>query len=565
MKPYLLPYYLERSVSRFPEKTALAMGAQSVTYREIWEKSGRLANQLKAMGLDPGAIVGIYMPKCMEAVIAQFAVLRAGGVYIPLDKVHTPPARIRFILNESGAGFLISTYTQWAALDSIQNTGGLVPAMNLRVILADNLLTDGAVREKHRPQTPAQQQAGPAESSPQATEADRIVAYDHTLPAEVAPLHRAAADDPAYILYTSGSSGSPKGVMITHRNARTFVDWALECFRPRPDDVFANMAPLHFDLSVFDVYVSLACGASLGLVPREVSLHPRALLTWIKENRISYFYSVPSVWLSILNHAAPGRDDLPDLTHILFAGEIFPPRELKTLMGLVPGAAFYNLYGPTETNVCTWHRIKNRDEIGAEPVPIGRACKGSEILVLRDDGTEAAIGQEGELLVRGPGVSPGYHKNPEATRAARKRSSLTRHHGALYYKTGDLVRVTAPGTYSFVGRRDLMVKCAGFRVELEEVEQALLKYRGIGEAVAVPVYMADNAPASAIAAFVTIRPGIRFKVIELKEFLAGILPRYMIPERIEIIADIPRNANGKADRRSLTARINGQVRKMAAG
>jgi amino acid adenylation domain-containing protein len=550
VKPYLLQHYLERSVSRFPEKTAMAMYGQGLTYRELWEKSGRLANQLRALGFQPGAMTGIYMPKCMEAVIAQFAVLRAGGVYIPLDATHTPPARIRSILGESGAGFLISTHTQWTALDSVRNTGEPDPVLNLRVILADNLLAGGTGRDK---------------DPLLGNESGRVVECNHTLPAEVAAGYHAAADDLAYILYTSGSSGIPKGVMITHRNALTFIGWALECFRPRPADVFANIAPLHFDLSVFDVYVSLACGACLKLVPRDVSLHPRALFTWIKENRISFFYSVPSVWLSILNHAAPEVGGLPDLTHVLFAGEIFPPRELKTLMGLVPEAAFYNLYGPTESNVCTWHRIKNRDEIGGEPVPIGRACKGSEILVLTDDNTEASPGQEGELLVRGPGVSPGYHKNPEATQAALIRSALAGRHGGPFYRTGDIVRVTAPGTYSFVGRRDLMVKCAGFRVELEEIEQTLLKYNGIREAVAVPVYAADNTPASAIAAFVTVGRGTRFKVIELKEFLAGVLPRYMIPERIEVVADIPRNANGKADRRSLTARANSLAHKMAAG
>jgi amino acid adenylation domain-containing protein len=534
---FLLQHYLEETVARCPEKTAIVSGRDRISYRELWEKSSRLANQLVSMGLRPRNPVGILLHKSIEAIIALFAVLKAGGMYIPLDPRYSPLSRIKQILASSETRHMISDCGQWNDLVSslAENETSLIKGM--KVILADRLLDDT------RALLP----------EPYGNPSD-VRAYDRALPRTLLKDQAQTDDDTAYILYTSGSTGVPKGVMLSHRNARTFIDWALSLFGPGETDVFSSMAPLHFDLSVFDIHVSLACGACVHLVPHNVLLNPRALLAWIRENGITYFYSVPSIWASLLNYAGLKQGDLPALSHILFAGEIFPPAQLAALMRMVPHAEYYNLYGPTETNVCTWHRVKDPEEIGDTPVPIGRACAHSEIIVIKDNDEPASIDEEGELLVKGPIVTPGYYKNPQCTGSAFRKSPLPHHHGALFYKTGDIVLVMAPGMYRFVGRRDLMVKCSGFRVELQEVELALLKHGAVREAVAVPMYSNDRASPSSIAAFITAKDALHVRAIELKEFLARIVPRYMIPDAIEQIEEIPRNANGKADRRQLTER-----------
>ncbi len=527
-------------MARFPQKIAIKSGLQSINYQRLWEKSNRLANQLISLGFEPRYPVGIFLPKSIEAVAALVGILKAGGIYIPLDSQYSPLSRIKSILELSGLRYLISNYRQWRDFVSQLDEHEMILIKNLKVILVDDLLAD------------------PSELKPAVTENNpaEVYVYDKDLPGILTGEPAITDDDPAYILYTSGSTGVPKGVTLTHRNALTFINWALSYFKPNETDIFANVAPLHFDLSVFDIYVSLACGGCLQLLPCQISSNPRLLLNWIRENAITFFYSVPAVWISILNYTDLQPGDLPDLTNVLFAGEVFPPKQLKSLMELIPQAAYYNLYGPTETNVCTYYHVQDKNEITGQPVPIGQACANTEVLVLKDNDTVAAVGEEGELLVKGSIVTKGYYKNPERTAAAFKKSPLPCHQGALLYKTGDIVRVIAPGVYQYIGRKDLMVKYSGFRIELQEIEQALLKYPSVQEAVVVPVYDRDRTNVTSLAAFITTKNGLPLKLIALKEFLAEILPKYMIPEIIELIKEIPKNTNGKADRHRLTAQAN---------
>jgi non-ribosomal peptide synthetase component F len=243
--------------------------------------------------------------------------------------------------------------------------------------------------------------------------------------------------------------------MISHRNALTFVNWGVDYFNPASEDVFANHAPLNFDLSVFDIYVSVAAGACTCLVPSTIASNPRALALWIADNRITFWYSVPQVWVTLMNYADLKADALPLLKHILFAGEVFQPEYLKKLMTQLPHAAYFNLYGPTETNVCTVYRVPDAGFAGDRPVPIGNACANTEIVVLNDRAEPVAIGEEGELFVRGSGVTPGYYKDSERTRAAFRKSPLDRHHGDMLYGTGDIVLRCDMENFTYVCRKDL--------------------------------------------------------------------------------------------------------------
>ncbi|MBN1413076.1 MAG: amino acid adenylation domain-containing protein [Spirochaetales bacterium] len=527
MKARLLQHYLGATAARVPEKTAVSMGEESITYGELNRKSNRLANQLIALGFRPKDSAGIYLDKSIEAVVAMFAVLKAGGVYIPLDAYYSPVSRVTGILELSGLRYLISDSGH---IEALRTAAGFVSD----IILMDS--PAGAAGSKNT-----------VENNPVRTHF-----FIDSGPVDLVAAPGIEDTDLAYVLYTSGSTGIPKGVMLTHLNARTFIEWALSRFKPEETDVFSNVAPLHFDLSVFDIYVSIAAGAALKLLPPQTAANPKAMLDWISNSGITVFYSVPSVWVSILNYADLRHGCLPGLRKILFAGEVFPPRQLKSLMELIPHAGFYNLYGPTETNVCTHYHVKGMDDVPDSGVPIGKACANTEVVAINDAGKEITAEETGELFVRGPIVTNGYYKNPEATAAAFMRSPLPRHNGAKLYRTGDLVRLTASGNLEYVGRRDLMVKKAGFRIELPEIEQALCRYAPVMEAVVVPVIVNKGESARSLTAFITLKGDSVVKVVEIKAFLAGFLPRYMIPEVITVLGEMPRNGNGKADRQKLT-------------
>jgi clorobiocin biosynthesis protein CloN4 len=345
-----------------------------------------------------------------------------------------------------------------------------------------------------------------------------------------------APGDLAYILYTSGSTGKPKGVCVTHENARAFIDWAYEELAPSPQDRFANHAPFAFDLSVLDLYVAFRAGASVHLIPPELSFAPIQLVEFLYRERISIWYSVPSALTVMMRYGGLLDRPAPDaLRTVLFAGEPFPVTHLRSLAGWTP-ARLMNLYGPTETNVCTFHEVTPADLDRDRPAPIGIAASGDRVWAQRDDGGVAALGEEGELLVDGPTVMSGYWGQPP-------------HRGP--YHTGDLVRVLPGGAFDYLGRRDHMVKIRGHRVELGEVESVLEKHADVAEAAAIAV---GEGADTRLVAFVAPQPGRGPGPLALKQHLAEHLPRYMIADEVQILPRLPRNGNGKIDRPALTER-----------
>ncbi|HMV68169.1 MAG TPA: amino acid adenylation domain-containing protein, partial [Myxococcota bacterium] len=342
-------------------------------------------------------------------------------------------------------------------------------------------------------------------------------------------------DDPealAYVLYTSGSTGTPKGVCVRHRNARAFVDWAAQDARLTPDDRLSSHAPLHFDLSVFDLYGAFSAGAAVVLIPEGAAFAPVQLVELQRRERISVWYSVPSAIVMMMERG--GLLDQPTgLRVLVFAGEVFPIRHLRRLRAAWPTVRFLNWYGPTETNVCTAHEQVGPIPPEAEaPLPIGAACAGDRAWAVRADGAVAAVDEEGELWVDGPTVMAGYWgRSPQVGP----------------YPTGDLVRVLPDGGFAYVGRRDHMVKVRGHRIELGDVEAALLAHDGVEEAVVAVI------GASAEARLVAFCVGARVPLLELKRHCADRLPRYMIVDAARWLDALPRTASGKVDRLALAA------------
>ncbi len=520
---FLLQHLLRDAAHRHPEKLAVVCGEERLTYGELDQTTDRLAAALQGQGVARGDRVGVYVNKSVQSVVSILGILKAGAAYVPLDP-NAPAARIAYIVRNAGIRCLLtSTKKVEALLQAVEGTP-----------LTSVVLTD-AQREVAAAAVPV-------------VPWGRVLAGECTAEAgEVA-----IETDLAYILYTSGSTGEPKGVMITHRAALTFVDWAVDEFRVGAADRLSNHAPLHFDLSVFDIYAGLKAGATIYPVPEEYSIFPRRLVRFILENRITVWYSVPSILTHMLVHGALGAAPIPDLRLLLFAGEVFPVKYLRELMRHVPGAEFYNLYGPTETNVCTFYEVRPLAPERSRPVPIGRPCANTDVFSLDERGVRVTRpGVEGELCARGSCVALGYWGDPAKTRKSFVNNPLKTEYEEQIYRSGDIVTLDEEGNYHLIGRIDHMIKSRGYRIELGEIEAALYSHPDVKEAVAIAV--PDEFISNRIKAFVVLVSPEAVTSLELDKFLAERIPHYMIPETTEFCEQLPKTSTGKIDRRQLGA------------
>jgi amino acid adenylation domain-containing protein len=520
---YLVSHLLEESARNRPDAPAVLDGEREITYVELERQSNRLANLLVELGVRRGERVGIYLDKSIESVVAIYGTLKAGGAYVPLDP-QAPPARLGYIARDAGVRVLLTGCEKQEAWQALMRDG---PALHSLVAL------NGAPT------------AGP--------EGVRTLAMSDVAGAPDSPAGVPVVDcDLAYILYTSGSTGTPKGVMLTHRNCLAFVEWAVEEFAVRAEDRLSSHAPLHFDLSTFDLFAAAAAGAAVALVPVQASVFPSEIRRFIESTEITVWYSVPSILAMLVIRGGLQNGALPTLRTILFAGEVFPTGYLKRLVELLPHVSFANLYGPTETNVCTWWEVSELPEDPSETIPIGRAIANVDTFVVTDDGRPAEPGEVGELYVRGPTVMQGYLGDPEKTASRLVADPFGDVLDQRVYRTGDLVQETAGGDYRFLGRRDDQVKSRGYRIELGDVEAAIQAHPDVTECAVVAV--PDDLVGNRLYAFVaadeeTLDP-------PLGAFCAERVPGYMIPERFEVSGALPRTSTGKIDRPALAARLS---------
>lgn len=513
-QPLALHLRLLRAFDAYASKVAIvepSCGAE-LTYAQLREQVMHTGEALVAAGVVAGDRVGLCLPKSIDAVVVAIAAMMVGAVYVPVDAA-APMARAAYILRDCQVRCVV-------CLEAHRD--------ELALELKD-----------HQPKIIAVAQVGGGQGL-------QAALCKH--PREAFEAVARGPQDLAYILYTSGSTGTPKGVMLSHENACSFIDWATALTEPTPADRFSSHAPLHFDLSVLDLYTCLSAGATLYLVAPRISRAPRLLAKWIADHQISVWYSAPSILSMLAQFGRLDRLQFSALRTVLFAGEVFPIRHLRLLKSLWPHPRFFNLYGPTETNVCTAYEIPK--EIAPErqaAFPIGMACSHVQVRVVAGDPpTPVTSGCEGELQVLGPAVTCGYWNLPGRTQQAFTADG--------WYRTGDIVFADPDGQLVFVGRRDRMVKRRGYRVELGEIEAALYRHSELKDVAVVALVTLETG--ARIVAFLVCSGDEPPSVIELRVFCSKVIPAYMIPDAFEYVSALPMTSTDKVDYQALIRTVS---------
>jgi amino acid adenylation domain-containing protein len=517
---------LEEAAGLRPEHPAVIDEQDRVlSYAALAHAADRLATRLARWGAGRGDRVGLWLPKGLEAVAAVHGILGSGAAYVPVDPTG-PALRAAGIFAASGVKAVVVAAELAGSLRGAWIGPGPLPRL---------ILTGGD-----------QTGQGPTGPTPAAADTSWAEVMADDAPSPLPPPRD--PDDLAYILFTSGSTGQPKGVMLSHENAFTFLDWCQQALGPfSGEDRFSSHAPFHFDLSVFDLFACCRNAATLVLIGERLAREPAALGTYLAGRRISVWYSAPSI-LALL--ADQGRLDQPGVVPprlVLFAGEVFPIGPLRKLRRLWPEARLWNLYGPTETNVCTAQPIPAEiPDDRAEPFSIGRVCPPLRARVVDEQGADVPAGERGELVITGPGMMRGYFGQPELTACAFFLDAS----GTNWYRTGDLVIDDGTGCFHFHGRRDRMVKKRGYRIELGEIESALYRHEGVDRAAVVA--RSHDAGVS-IEAFVALKADRKRSIIAMKRHCTTYLPHYMVPDSITFMAALPMTSTDKVDYQRLKA------------
>ena len=507
-----LYHLLEHSAQQFPDRVAVVDPEREkrISYADFDALTSQIKESLVSVGVIAGDRVGVYVPKSIGSLSAIFGVLKADAAYIPVDPT-APASRNAFIFQDC----------------------------TVRCFIIEAALLDGIRAEFDDSYTLESARLAYADAYGVELVLVRVTHAD-------AAVQNPPVENLAYILYTSGSTGKPKGVMHTHASGLSFVNWCAETVGFTEEDSFSSHAPFHFDLSILDIYVPMKHGSTLVLIGESLGKQPARLAPVIANEKITVWYSTPSILRLLVEYGDLDAHDYSAVRIVFFAGEVFPIKHLKALKEKWPHPRYFNLYGPTETNVCTYFELPAEiPDTQVDPFPIGPVCENDYALVLNGGSTPVEAGEEGELLIRGGSVMHGYWNLPERS----EQAYFVDDQGTRWYRTGDVVKESSENGFIFVGRRDRMVKRRGYRVELGEIEAALYRHPDVQEAAVIAIPHEESG--LVVKAFLSMAEGASKSLIALKKFCADNLPLYMIPDRFSFQPALPKTSTDKINYQAL--------------
>ena len=469
-----------------PRQVLFVEADRQLDAQTLFSQAASLAAQLQAQGIGPGSNVALYLPRGLDAVVAVYGILLAGACYVPLNS-HCPGNRNPLIVHDAACRCVLVNDTA----PSWMSDAGLA-VIDVRTV--------------------------------------------PDLPVTADPVAPCKAEDRAAILYTSGSTGQPKGVVISQRAISAFSDWSVSTFGLNRDDRIASLAPFNFDLSLFDLFAAPAAAAATYFIPEPLKLAPARLVDWLRQQAISTWYTVPSMLGLLTMKGGLDKQSLPRLRQVLFAGEVFPTPRLQQLCALLPDTDFYNLFGPTETNVCLYWPVDRSRLDAPQAIPVGGPACQAEL---------AIDPAQGELLMKGPCLMSGYWQDGKAVPVLDAQG---------WFHTGDRVTLNAAGEYDYHGRLDRMIKSAGYRIEPAEIEQVLRAVPGVLQAAVVSV--PDQLSGTRIAAAVAVEGADRSS---LQAHASRQLAAWMRPSFYLLMKDLPFLPNGKTDYQSISRAIEQEM------
>lgn len=487
--------YLDYSAKRFPNKIAFSNGKTNISFLQLAESAKKIATKLIYKKIDRKPVV-ILMDKSPETIVSMMGIAYSGNFYTVLDS-KMPESRMEKIMSILNPK-LILTSEKYITLAS-----KLISEEN--IIIYESILKEVKIDAKRLER-----------------QKENII-----------------DSDVLYVLFTSGSTGIPKGVVISHRAAISYTEWGTKAFGIDNSTIIGNQTPFYFSMSVFDIFQTIRNGCTLFIIPKLYFAFPLKLLQFIAEHNINLIYWVPSALCLVANLKALGKINIDCLKKVLFAGEVMPSKQYNQWKKALPHALYANLYGPTETtDICNYYII-DREIKDTESIPIGNPCENTGMLILNDKNQMAAPDELGELCVKGSTLAYGYYGNQEKTRAAFVQNPLNTKFPEIIYRTGDLVKYNANGELVYVCRKDFQIKRMGHRIELGEIETAISSQTKVEATCCL-----YNTQTQQIIAFYTgnIEEGA------LHEYVKTLLPHYMIPNKWNHLKRFPINLNGKIDR-----------------
>ena len=508
MQINVLEYFEKGALLKCPDKVAVKEINRQYTFAEI----GRFAKNLAALILKRQDMirrpVPVFLPKSAESIVADVGILYSGNAYANLD-IKSPPQRLKGMLDNLNPAIIVTSKAQVAALSSIGYPVDKLVCVE-EAMIAETLYDNEALLKR---------------------------------------LDSVIDTDPYCIIHTSGSTGIPKGVGLSHRCTIDFVDWAFERLTLDGSEVMGSLAPIYFDAYTLEFCTMMAKGATWMVVPDHLTTFPVKLVAFVAAQPINFIFWVPTIMVNIANMDLLANARLDRLKKVFFIGEVFPTKHLNYWRRHLPGAMFVNLYGPIEITVACTYFIVDRDFSDDEKLPVGFPMRNTDVLILNEQNQVAKVDEQGEICVRGSSLALGYWNNPERTAKGFVQNPLNPHYPELIYRTGDIGYWNSRGEIMFLGRKDFQIKHLGYRIELGEIEHAVLQMDGIRNCC-----VAYNQNKKEITLFYECDKELTPAFI--RERLAVSLPKYMLPTVFNWMELMPRNPNGKIDRAKLVSSLN---------